>query len=162
MSPILNKINSLCQVMLEYCIMAWHGDRAKQARQVASRPRQQRGALMYLSRLSFSVLPGKGREAAEALKTLAALVAAHGGGPTRILQAHFASPEAADLQFEQEVASVAELEAQVRQIAALPEFQQWSASFSLLLSRTPKREVFTVVAEEGGGHPGPAAAASAG
>jgi len=117
---------------------------------------------MYLSLLSLSVLPGKGREAAEALKTLAALVVAHGGGPSRILQAHFASPEAADLQFEQEVASVAELDAQVHQIAGLPEFQQWSASFSLLLNRTPKREAFTTAAEESGGHTSPAAAASAG
>src|SRR5438874_13535889 len=99
---------------------------------------------MYVSRLSFSTVPGKGHEATESLKKLAELIAATGKRP-RILRTHYASLGEADIQLEQEVESLAALETQIGEVAENPEFQRWSASFSTLLTRSPKREIFEVV-----------------
>ncbi|MFN8534737.1 MAG: hypothetical protein U0556_14465 [Dehalococcoidia bacterium] len=102
---------------------------------------------MYISRLSFSTVPGKGREAAEALKVLARLIVETGGAPPRILRTQFASLGEADIQLEQAVDSLGALESQIGMVASHPEFQRWSQEFSPLLNRSPKREIFEVAGE---------------
>jgi hypothetical protein len=100
---------------------------------------------MYISRLSFSTIPGKGHQATEALQKLVELIVAGGGKRPRVLRTHYASLGEADLQLEQEVESLAALETQIGQVTDNPEFQRWSRDFSALLTRSPKREIFEVV-----------------
>jgi hypothetical protein len=99
---------------------------------------------MYLSRLSFSVQPGRTHEVEEALAKLAGLVRQAGGGNTRILRTSYASLGAPDLQFEQEAENLAALEDGMQQVMAMPAFQQWSASVTPALLHSPKRELFRV------------------
>ena len=55
-----------------------------------------------------------------------------------------ASPGAPDLQFEEEFATLADLERSMQQVVRAAEFQQWSAGMATLLLQPPKREILTV------------------
>ena len=100
---------------------------------------------MYVSRLSFSTIPGKGHLATEQLKQLVELIANGSGSRPRVLRTHFASLGEADIQLEQEFKSLAELETQLERVTANGEFRKWSEGFSELLLRSPQREIFEVV-----------------
>jgi hypothetical protein len=101
---------------------------------------------MYVSRLSFCTLPGKGPEAAQELKKLVDFINKDAGARPRVLRTHFASTGEADFQLEQEVESLSELERQVHDVTDDREFRHWSEGFSQLLRRSPQREVFEVIA----------------
>jgi hypothetical protein len=101
---------------------------------------------MYVSRLMFNTVPGKGPEACEQLKTLAHFINDKTGAQPRILRTHFCSLGEADLALEQDVSSLDELESQIKKVAQSPDFRSWSEGFSPLLSSSPKREVFEVLA----------------
>ena len=55
---------------------------------------------MYLSRLTFTTLPGHTRQVEEKLRGLRDLVGQAGGTHVRVLRTHFASLGAPDLVFE--------------------------------------------------------------
>lgn len=97
---------------------------------------------MYVSRLTFRTMPGHTREVEQELKRLQELVAGAGGARPRVLRSHFASLGAPDVVFEQEAPDLAALDAQIRQVTESPEFQDWSAHMSLLLTESPKREIY--------------------
>ena len=100
---------------------------------------------MYVSRLSFSTVPGKGHIASDELHKLASIISSKTGAKPRVLRTHFGSLGEADLQIEQEVPSMAELENQLREVAGNPEFRAWSEGFSKLLLRSPQREIMEVL-----------------
>ncbi|HLG71396.1 MAG TPA: hypothetical protein VK009_13300 [Chloroflexota bacterium] len=100
---------------------------------------------MYVSRLSFSTLPGKGPQAAQELKKLVEFIGKDTGARPRVLRTHFASTGEADFQLEQEVESLSELERQVHDVSGDGAFQQWSQGFSQLLRCSPQRQVFEVL-----------------
>lgn len=100
---------------------------------------------MFVSRLSFSTLPGKGHEAADQLKALAGIIESMTGTRPRVVRTHFASLGEADFQLEQEVPSLAELENEVRTVTANDDFRRWSDGFSKLLLRSPQREVLELL-----------------
>jgi hypothetical protein len=100
---------------------------------------------MYVSRLSFSTVPGKGHIATDELHKLAQIISSNTGARPRILRTHFGSLGEADLQIEQEVGSMGELEDQLRKVTGNPEFRTWSDGFSKLLLRSPQREIMEVV-----------------
>lgn len=100
---------------------------------------------MYVSRLSFCTVPGKGHEASEQLRTLVELIAQRTGSRPRVLRTHFASLGEADFQLEQEIGSLAELEQGLSSVTANEEFRRWSEGFSTLLLRSPQREVLEIV-----------------
>ncbi len=97
---------------------------------------------MYVSRLSFHVLPGHTHDVEQALGTLADLVEGAGLGQTRILRTSYASSGAADLQFEQEAETVAGLEDGITKITGQESFQRWSQSVTPWLAQAPKRELY--------------------
>ena len=99
---------------------------------------------MYVSRLTFHCQPGKTNEVEQELKRLLDLVRQAGAGQPRILRSHFASAGAPDVVFEQEAADLTVLEAQIKKVTDLPEFQQWSGHMSGLLADSPKREIYLV------------------
>jgi len=55
-----------------------------------------------------------------------------------------ASPGSSDLQFEQECASLTDLEHSMQRVVVESEFQQWSRETSELLLQPPKREILTI------------------
>ena len=99
---------------------------------------------MYVSRLSFYTRPGHTEEVAQRLKQLADIIVATGLSRPRILRVSMASPGAPDLQFEQEVQSLADLERGMHGVTDQQEFRRWSAGLSELLSHPPKREILTL------------------
>lgn len=100
---------------------------------------------MYVSRLSFCTLPGKGPQVAAELNRLAEFIQRDTGARPRVLRTHFASTGEADFQLEQEIGSLDQLEKQVHKVTDDPEFRQWSEGFSPLLRVSPKREVFEII-----------------
>lgn len=102
---------------------------------------------MYVSRLNFRTSPGKSGEVEEMLGTLLAMVKSAGGASPRVLRAHFASPGAPDIVFEQEADDLGTLEMQINTVTELPEFQDWSAKVSPLLTQSPHREIFSIKAQ---------------
>jgi hypothetical protein len=100
---------------------------------------------MYISRLYFHSSPGKTLALEHGLKDLFEMAAKAGGKSCKILRAHFASPGAPDLMFEQEAADLASLENQIKKVKESSDFQTWSEQTSRLLERSPKREVYLVV-----------------
>jgi hypothetical protein len=100
---------------------------------------------MYVSRLTFYTLPGKTDAMEQELKTLAHWVDQVGGTKPRIMRAHFGSPGAPDLLFEQEVQDPGTLEKQIKAVTEKREFQDWSQKTTLLLDRSSKRELFQIV-----------------
>ncbi|MBX5489632.1 MAG: hypothetical protein IRZ14_00645 [Chloroflexi bacterium] len=99
---------------------------------------------MYVSRLSFHTRPGHTEEVAQRLRELADMVAATGGKRPRILRVSMASPGAPDLQFEQEMESLAELEREMSGVTDQERFRQWSQQVSQLVVCPPKREILLV------------------
>lgn len=99
---------------------------------------------MYLSRLLFHTVPGKTGEVEQGLKKLREMVTAAGGLHGRILHTHFASLGAPDAVFEQEAPDLVTLEEQIRKLVSSVEFQTWSRGMSVLLTQSPKREVYIV------------------
>ena len=100
---------------------------------------------MYVSRLSFSTIPGKGPQVAEELKKLAGLIEKDTGAKARVLRTHFASTGEADFQLEQDIGSLAELEKQVHKVTDDSEFRRFSEGFSQMLRRSPQREIFEIL-----------------
>ena len=100
---------------------------------------------MYVSRLSFSVRPGHTHEVEQALQRLAELAGQDGAIRTRILRTSYASLGAPDLQFEQEAATLADLEAAIEKVTGLETFQRWSEQVTPALLQAPKRELFRIV-----------------
>ena len=100
---------------------------------------------MYISRLYFHNCPGKTLALERGLKTLLEMATEAGGKNCKILRAHFASPGASDVMFEQEAADLASLENQIKNVKESSDFQKWSEQTSPLLQRSPKREVYLVV-----------------
>ena len=98
---------------------------------------------MYISRLSFYTRPGHTEEVAQRLDQLAQMIGA-GGRSARVLRMTFGSLGSPDLQFEQEIDSLADLERGMEGVTSKEEFQRWSAGMSELLLQTPKREVLTL------------------
>ncbi len=101
---------------------------------------------MYVSRLSFYTRPGHTEEVAQKLRQLADMIVATGLSRPRILRVSMASPGAPDLQFEQEVHSLAELERGIEGVTDQEAFQRWSADISELVLHAPKREILKVEA----------------
>jgi hypothetical protein len=100
---------------------------------------------MYISRLNFHSSPGKTSVLEHELKDLSEMAAKAGGKSCKILRTHFASPGAPDVVFEQEANDLTSLENQINKVRATSEFQKWSGQTSLLLKRSPQREVYLVV-----------------
>jgi hypothetical protein len=100
---------------------------------------------MYLSRLSFSTVPGKGHDASGELQKLAGLIQSITGTRPRVLRTHFGSLGEADFQLEQELGSLGELEEGLHKVSANPDFRSWSEGFSRLLLRSPQREIFEIL-----------------
>jgi len=100
---------------------------------------------MFVSRLSFSTIPGKGHEAAGQLMSLAKTIESVTGTRPRVVRTHFASLGEADFQLEQEVPTLAELETELRAVTANDDFRRWSEGFSKLLLRSPQREILEIV-----------------
>lgn len=100
---------------------------------------------MYISRLYFHSCPGKTLALEQELKGLLEMAAVAGGKSCKILRAHFASPGAPDVIFEQEAADLASLENQINKVKKTSDFQKWSKQTSQLLEQSPKREVYFVV-----------------
>jgi hypothetical protein len=69
---------------------------------------------MYVSRLTFHILPGKTQEVEQKLMTLRDWVAEAGGLNPRVMRTHYGSLGAPDLVFEQEVANPDALEHQIK------------------------------------------------
>ena len=99
---------------------------------------------MYVSRLSFFIKPGHTEDVARRLRELADMVAGAGGKRPRILRVSMASPGAPDLQFEQEIESLAELEREMSGVTDQERFRQWSQDVSSLVLYPPKREILTI------------------
>ena len=102
-------------------------------------------AVMYLSRLSFSTIPGKGHQASDELQKLAGMIQNITGSRPRVLRTHFGSLGEADFQLEQEIGSLGELEQGLHTVSANPDFRAWSEGFSTLLLRSPQREILEVL-----------------
>jgi hypothetical protein len=102
------------------------------------------GARSYVSRFAFHALPGKTGEVEKELQKLAAMVAKAGGKNPRVLHAHFASPGAPDVIFEQEAGDLSELETQISKLTDNHEFQMWTKKMSGLLTESPKREIYLI------------------
>ena len=102
-------------------------------------------ATVYVSRLTFATLPGHTHQVEEKLRRLRDLVAQAGGERVRVLRSHFASLGAPDLIFEQEVPDLAALEREIGSVTGNEEFQALSRDISMLLARTPKREVYQII-----------------
>jgi quinol monooxygenase YgiN len=102
---------------------------------------------MYSSNLMFHTLPGKTGELENELHELLDLVRNVGGQHPRILHAHFASPDAANVIFAQDAPDLPTLEEQIRRVTADPRFQQWTKKVSPLLRQSPNRELYLVVSE---------------
>jgi hypothetical protein len=100
---------------------------------------------VYLSRLTFTTLPGHTRQVEDKLRGLRDLVGQAGGTHVRVLRTHFASLGAPDLVFEQEVPDLPTLEQEIDDVVTNTAFQTLSREISELLARTPKREVYEVV-----------------
>lgn len=100
---------------------------------------------MYVSRLSFSSVPGKTHDVEQALKTLLDIVRQTAGTQARVLRTHFASLGAPDVVFEQEAQDLATLESQIQHVTESPAFQQWTTHMSAFLAQSPKREVYLIV-----------------
>ena len=100
---------------------------------------------VYLSRLTFTTLPGHTRQVEEKLRGLRDLVGQAGGTHVRVLRTHFASLGAPDLVFEQEVPDLPTLEREIVDVVTNTAFQTLSREISELLARTPKREVYEVL-----------------
>ncbi len=100
---------------------------------------------MYVSRLSFSTLPGKGHLASDELHKLAGIIESKTGTKPRVLRTHFGSMGEADFQLEQDVPTMAELETELKAVTVDPQFRQWSEGFSHLLQKSPKREILEVL-----------------
>lgn len=99
---------------------------------------------MYISRLSFYTRPGHTEDVAQRLKHLADLIVASGLSRPRVLRVSMASPGAPDLQFEEELETLADLENSMHRVVGTPDFQNWSRETSELLLQPPKREILTV------------------
>jgi hypothetical protein len=99
---------------------------------------------MYVSRLSFYTRPGHTEEVAQRLQQLAKMIGANDGRKARVLRMSFGSLGSPDLQFEEEIQSLAELERGMEGVISKDEFQRWSAGMSDLLLQTPKREILTL------------------
>lgn len=104
---------------------------------------------MYVSRLAFYTKPGKTGQVEAQLQKLCEIVARSGAEKPRVLHTHLASEDAPDLVFEQEVEDLAALEEQIRSVTENPEFQSWSKRISELLLKSPKREIYLIVAQPG-------------
>jgi hypothetical protein len=100
---------------------------------------------MYVSRLSFSTVPGKGHQAGEELHKLAGMITNITGARPRVLRTHFGSLGEADFQLEQDIGSLGDLEKGLHDVSANPDFRAWSEGFSSLLLRSPQREVLEVL-----------------
>jgi hypothetical protein len=100
---------------------------------------------MYVSRLSFTTLPGHTHQVEDRLRRLRDLVASAGGTHVRVLRSHFASLGAPDLIFEQDVPDLATLEQEIGDVVTKTAFQELSREISELLAGTPKREVYEVL-----------------
>jgi hypothetical protein len=100
---------------------------------------------MYVSRLSFYTRPGQTDAVTQRLSQLADMIVASGLSRPRVLRVSMASPGAADLQFEEEFAALADLETSMQQVTANEAFQRWSKETSDLLVQPPKREILTIV-----------------
>ena len=85
---------------------------------------------MYVSRLSFYTRPGHTEEVARKLQELADMIVATGLSRPRVLRVSMASPGAPDLQFEQEVATLADLERGMHGVTDKDAFHRWSAAVS--------------------------------
>ena len=102
---------------------------------------------MYASSLMFHTVPGKTGELENELQVLLKLVADAGGDNARILHAHFASPNAANVVFVQDAPDLPALEAQIRRVTADTKFQQLTKKVAPLLRQSPNREIYLVVAQ---------------
>jgi hypothetical protein len=100
---------------------------------------------VYVSRLTFSTLPGHTGEVEQKLLRLRDLVIQAGGKNVRVLRGHFGSLGAPDVVFEQDVADLATLESEIGSVTGTSSFQTLSHEISSLLARTPKREVYQVL-----------------
>jgi hypothetical protein len=60
-----------------------------------------------------------------------------------------ASEDAPDLVFERQVEDLTVLEQQIRTVTENPEFQSWSKRVSELLLKSPKREIYRIVPQQG-------------
>jgi hypothetical protein len=100
---------------------------------------------VYVSRLALTTLPGHTREAEAKLQGLRDLVVKAGGTNVRVLRTHFASPDAPDLVFEQDVPDLGTLEREIGDVVTNAAFQSLSQEISGLLARSPKREVYEVL-----------------
>ena len=96
---------------------------------------------MYVSRMSFYTRPGHTEDVAQRLRQLADMIVSTGLNRPRVLRMSMASPGAPDLQFEQEVESLADLERGMHGVTDKDAFQKWSSDVSELLLHPPKREV---------------------
>src|SRR5579885_2539099 len=99
---------------------------------------------MYISRLSFYTRPGHTEDVVRQLRHLADLVVQSGLPRPRVLRVSMASPGAPDLQFEEEIAALADLEGSMRQVMDAGDFRRWSEETSALLLQPPKREILTL------------------
>ena len=99
---------------------------------------------MYVSRLTFHTLPGKTHEAEEKLMTLLEWVKCAGGVRPRIMRTHYGSLGAPDLVFEQEVPDPGTLEAQIKKVTGMKDFQIWAKQISGLLEQSSKRELYEI------------------
>jgi len=99
---------------------------------------------MYVSRLTFHTLPGKTHEAEEKLMTLLEWVKSAGGVRPRIMRTHYGSLGAPDLVFEQEVPDPGTLEAQIKKVTEMKDFQTWAKQISGLLEQSSKRELYEI------------------
>ena len=100
---------------------------------------------MYVSRLSFSTIPGKGHQAGDELQKLAGMIQNMTGSRPRVLRTHFGSLGEADFELEQEVESLSQLEQGLHTVSANPDFRAWSEGFSAMLLRSPKREILEIL-----------------
>lgn len=103
---------------------------------------------MVISRLCFYTLPGKTQEVEEELQALKRCVLKLGAAGARVLRTHFASPGAPDLVFEEEARDLPSLDALMAKVINGPDFKDWTRRMSGLLTQSPKRELYEVVASE--------------
>ena len=99
---------------------------------------------MYVSRLTFHTLPGKTHEVEEKLMTLLEWVQGAGGLSPRVMRTHYGSLGAPDLVFEQEVPDPGTLEAQIKKVTEIRDFQIWANQISELLEQSSKRELYEI------------------
>jgi hypothetical protein len=102
---------------------------------------------MYASSLMFHTVPGKTGELENELQTLLKLVTDAGGENVRVLHAHFASPDAANVVFVQDARDLETLEAQIHRVTSDNKFQQWTKKVAPLLRQSPNREIYLVMAQ---------------